>query len=75
MKQDYKEEIIPLSQALQLAIKVLAKTSDATELTPDKFELATLTESDGKVTYHELTAAESQALLDIAKAQEASADA
>ena len=32
-----------MPQALQLAIKVLTKTCDATALTPDKFDLATLT--------------------------------
>ena len=76
MKQEYKEESIPLDQAKQLAIKVLTKTCDATSLTPDKFDLATLTLSeDGKVVYHEFAAAESQVLLDLAKAEEASADA
>ena len=75
MKQEYKEEVIPLSQALQLAIKVLTKTCDATTLTPDKFDLATLTVVDGKVVYHEYIAAASQGLLDVAKAEEASADA
>ena len=77
MKQEYKEEAIPLPQALQLAIKVLTKTCDATSLTPDKFDLATLTlGADGSsVVYHEFTVAESQALLDAAKAEEASADA
>ena len=63
------------NQALSLAIKVLTKTCDATSLTPDKFDLATLTLIDGRVTYHEFSAAESQALLDEAKAEEASADA
>ena len=38
-----------LDKALQLAIKVLTKTCDATTLTPDKFDLATLTVVDGKV--------------------------
>ena len=75
MKQEYKEEVIPLSQALQLAIKVLTKTCDATTLTPDKFDLATLTVVDGKVVYHEYIAAASQGLLDVVKAEEASADA
>jgi len=76
MKQEYKDEIIPLSQALSLAIKVLTKTCDATSLTPDKFDLATLTKGeDGKLKYHELTEAESQALLDAAKSEVASADA
>ena len=64
------------TQALQLAIKVLAKTADATELSPDKFDLATLTRTaDGKMVYRLLPAAESQALLDEAKASAASADA
>jgi 20S proteasome subunit alpha 3 len=75
MKQEYKTETIPLADALQLAVKVLTKTCDATELTPDKFDLATLTLADGKVVYHEYTAGESQALLDKHKADAASADA
>ena len=75
MKQEYKEESIPMAQALQLAIKVLTKTCDATSLTPDKFDLATLTVADGKVVYHEYLPSESQGLLDAAKAEEASADA
>jgi len=45
-------------------------------LTPDKFDLATLTKTeDGKLAYHELTEAESQKLLDAAKEEVASADA
>ena len=75
MKQEYKEETIPLTQALSLAIKVLTKTCDATSLTPDKFDLATLTVVDGKVVYHEYTEAESQALLDAAKEEESTGDA
>ena len=64
------------NQALSLAIKVLTKTCDATSLTPDKFDLATLTRNaDGKITYHEYSTAESQALLDAAKAEEATGDA
>ena len=43
MKQEYKEEILSLDKALSLAIKVLTKTCDATALTPEKFDLATLT--------------------------------
>ena len=54
---------------------MLTKTCDSTTLTPDKFDLATLTVVDGKVVYHEYAASESQALLDAAKAEEASADA
>jgi len=76
MKQEYKDEVIPLPAALQLAMKVLTKTCDATSLTPDKFDLATVTKGpDGKIIYHEYTEAESQKLLDLAKEEAASADA
>merc|ERR1719272_559401 len=75
MKQEYKEAVVPLTEALQLAIKVLTKTADSTELTPDKFDIATVTRVDGKVKYTQLSEAESQALLDIAKVASASADA
>jgi len=75
LKQEYKEGIIPLNDALQLAIKVMNKTSDATVLTPEKFDIATVTLVDGKVVYHELSAAEAQVLLDEAKKNEPIADA
>merc|ERR1712060_941150 len=75
LKQEYKEASIPLATALQLAIKVLAKTADSTALTPDKFDIAPVTLVDDKVKYSQLTEAESQALLDLAKAESASADA
>merc|ERR1719353_993217 len=52
MKQEYKEETIPLAAALQLAIKVLMKTADSTALTPEKFDIATVTRVDGKIVYH-----------------------
>ena len=75
MKQEYKEEVIPLSQALQLAIKVLTRTCDSTTLTPDKFDIATVTHVNGKVRYTQLSEAEAQKLLDAAKEQSASGDA
>ena len=76
MKQEYKEEVLPLSAALQLAMKVLTKTCDATALTTDKFDLATLTKGpDGAVVYHEYTQDEAQKLLELAKEEAASADA
>lgn len=75
LKQEYKEESIPLTEALQLAIKVLHKTADSTTLTPDKFDIATVTRVDGEVKYTPLSAAEAQKLLDIHKAESASADA
>ena len=75
MKQEYKTETIPLRDALGLAVKVLTKTCDSTTLTPDKFDLATMTLVDGKVQYHEYTVAEAQALLDLHKDDATSADA
>jgi 20S proteasome subunit alpha 3 len=75
MKQEYKEDTIPLSEALQLAVKVLTKTCDSTTLTPDKFDMATITRVDGKVKYTQLSEAESQKLLDLAKEESASGDA
>jgi 20S proteasome alpha/beta subunit len=54
MKQEYKQELMTLKEALALAMKVLTKTCDATTLSPEKFDLATLTRSDsGKIVYHE----------------------
>lgn len=76
MKQEYKQELMTLKEALGLAMKVLTKTCDATVLSPDKFDLATLTRSDsGKIIYHEYTEAEAQQLVDETKVEAASADA
>merc|ERR1719253_2581410 len=73
LKQEYKEDTIPLTAALQLAIKVLMKTADSTTLTPDKFDISTITRVDGKIKYTQLSEAEAQALLDKAKEESASA--
>merc|ERR1712100_634756 len=59
LKQDYKEDM-DLDGALQLAIKVLSKSMDSTQLTPDKLEFAPLS-ADG---YKVLEAEEMQKLLD-----------
>lgn len=75
MKQEYKADAISLDDALKLAIKVLTKTCDSTTLTPDKFDLATLTVVDGKVKYTQLSEAEAQKLLDAFKEDSASGDA
>merc|ERR1712008_499352 len=75
MKQEYKADSISLDEALKLAIKVLTKTCDSTTLTPDKFDLATVTLVDGKVKYTQLSEAEAQKLLDTAKEEQASGDA
>lgn len=48
LKQEYKENETSLSEALDLAIKVLSKTLDMTKLTPEKIELATLTRENDK---------------------------
>nr|CAG4648760.1 EOG090X09LQ [Polyphemus pediculus] len=45
--REYKEGETKLDDALALAIRVMSKTMDATKLTPDKLELATLTRSNG----------------------------
>jgi 20S proteasome subunit alpha 3 len=75
MKQEYKADTMPLSDALKLAIKVLNKTCDSTTLTADKFDLATVTQVGGKVKYTQLSEAQSQALLDANKEESASGDA
>jgi hypothetical protein len=54
---------------------VLTKTCDSTTLTPDKFDLATVTVVDGKVKYTQLSEAEAQKLLDAFKEDSASGDA
>lgn len=46
--QEYKEGETSLDDALALAVRVMSKTMDATKLTPDKLELATLTRRDNK---------------------------
>ncbi|XP_076060208.1 proteasome alpha3 subunit isoform X2 [Oratosquilla oratoria] len=50
LKQEYKEGVTDLHQALLLALKVMSKTLDLTKLTPDKMELATLVRADNKTT-------------------------
>ena len=55
--------------------QVLTKTCDSTTLTPDKFDLATVTVVDGKVKYTQLSEAEAQKLLDAFKEDSASGDA
>jgi 20S proteasome subunit alpha 3 len=48
LKQDYKEDL-NLSQACELAIKVLSKTMDSTTLTSEKLEFSTIGHRNGKV--------------------------
>jgi len=55
MRSDYKEEFT-LKDAINLAIKVLAKTMDSTTLTSEKLEFGTLTKNDrGQVVWQILS--------------------
>merc|ERR1711959_467606 len=68
LKQEYKEDM-DLHAALLLAIKVLSKSMDSTQLTADKLEISTL-DKDG---YHLLTEEQLQKLLDEADLSSATA--
>jgi len=61
LKTDY-DEAMDLDGALALAIKVLSKTMDSTQMTPDKLEFATLSDEGFKI----LSDKEMQTLLDAA---------
>ncbi|CAG0897589.1 unnamed protein product [Cyprideis torosa] len=63
LKQDYKEEGMSLKDALQLSIKVMAKTLDVTKLSPDKLDMSTLTREGGKTKIRSLVPAEIEALV------------
>jgi len=52
LKQEYKDDSLKLTDALDLAIKVLSKTLDMTKLTADKVEIATLTRKGNKTVMH-----------------------
>merc|ERR1711871_1508210 len=67
LKQEYNEDM-DLDAALLLAIKVLSKTMDSTQLTPDKLEFATLSAGGYKILAEE----ELQKLLDEAELTTAS---
>merc|ERR1711871_505288 len=63
LKQEYQEDM-PLDAALNLAIKVLSKTMDSTQLTPEKLEFAVLTDTGKGPQYRILGESELQGLLD-----------
>nr|CAG4645660.1 EOG090X09LQ [Lynceus sp. MCZ IZ 141354] len=75
LKQEYKEGATNLKEGLELAIKVLSKTLDATKLTPEKVEVATLTRQNGKTYINILKAAEVQEILNEHEKKEAAAAA
>jgi len=46
LKQDYKDGMT-LDEALEMGLKIMAKSMDSTSLTSDKVEIATLTRDEG----------------------------
>jgi len=54
---------ISLDDAQLLALKILAKTLDTTQPTPDKMEFSTVTRVNGQVRFHIFTKEETQALI------------
>lgn len=63
LKQELNENEITLSQAEDLAVKVLSKTLDATKLTSEKVEMATLKRIDDKTIIKILTTEEVNVLI------------
>ena len=75
LKSDYKETLT-LDEALQLAVKVLSKTMDATQLTADKLELSSVSRTaDGGVAYHVYTPEELEPITTAVNAAAASEEA
>jgi len=62
MRTDWKPEF-KLNDALALAIKILSKTMDSTNITPDKLEFSTLTREKGKLTFRQLNKDELEKLI------------
>lgn len=63
LKQELNDSPISLSQAEDLAIKVLSKTLDMTKLTSEKIEMSTLTRDGKETKIKVLTNAEVDALI------------
>jgi len=63
LKSEYKEDM-DLDGCLELAVKVLSKTMDSTQLTPEKLEFAVLTDTGKGPQYRILGESELQGLLD-----------
>ncbi|XP_037036541.1 proteasome subunit alpha type-4 [Bradysia coprophila] len=63
LKQELNEELIELSKAQDLAVKVLSKTLDMTKLTSEKVEMATLTRENDKTIIRILSNADVDALI------------
>lgn len=75
LKQEYKAGETTLTQAIELAVKVLSKTLDTNKLTPEKVEVACLTRKDGKTHLRVLPAAELDVFIQAYQAEEARIEA
>ena len=62
LKDEYKDSY-SLREAQILALKVLSKTMETTELVASKVELSTVSKVDGEVVFHVLTTEEVESLL------------
>lgn len=76
LKADYVEGL-SLDEALRLAVKVLSKTMDATQLGADKLELSSVSRdaATGKVAYHVYTLAEAEPITAAVNASAAAEEA
>lgn len=75
LKADYREDL-SLDEALRLAVKVLSKTMDATQLSADKLELSCVSRTpEGGVRYHVFTAAEAEPVTQAVNAAAAAEEA
>lgn len=63
LKQEYKEEGLPMQGALHLACKVLSKTLDVNKLTADKVEIATLTRKGDQTVIKVMSVADTNKLI------------
>jgi len=58
-----ENEEITLDKALKLAVRVLSKTMDSTNLTPEKLEIGVLSRKNGETYFTQLGASETEVLL------------
>jgi len=75
LKQSYKVDdkewlaAFDLKKALELAVQVLSKSMDSTNLSAEKLEFATVTRENGAVKFHVLSQAEVDALIKSVKVE------
>merc|ERR1711973_346498 len=75
LKQEYKEDQTSMSEAKDLAIKVLSKTLDMTKLSPEKIEISTLTRENNETKIQILPADQVDELIKKYEKTEAEAEA